>query len=306
VREHNWQAARIAAESRGLSGEEIYQRARQIVIAEIQAITYDEFLPAILGPVRLPPDHGYDPRVNPSIASAFSTAAYRIGHTMLSPVILRLGPDGKPIPQGNLSLRDAFFAATPTHAHGPRHRSPHAWTRGPADAGARREGRGRRPQLPVRPGRRWRPRLVALNIQRGRDMGLPDFNTTRADYGLRRVSRFADITRDPTGVAQLESLYASVDDVDLFVGLLMEDDLPGAALGETITTILADQFTRLRDGDRFFYTRHLSERDLARVRATHLSTIIERNTKVRGLHENVFFVRGHRAPVGPHHRRSPS
>jgi len=292
VREHNWQAARIAAQSPGLGDEDIYQRARKIVIAEIQSITYEEFLPAILGSVKLPPDHGYDRRVNPGIASAFSTAAFRIGHTMLSPVILRLGADGNPIPQRNLNLRDAFFAATPPmlldHGIDPFMRGLAAQPMQELDAQVVDDVRN---FLFGPPGAGGLD-LIALNIQRGRDMGLPDFNTTREDYGLRRLSTFDQITRDPRGVAELESLYASVDDVDLFVGLLMEDDLPGAVLGETITAILADQFARLRDGDRFFYTRDLSGNDLARVRATRLSTIIERNTGVRGLQKDIFHVRG--------------
>ena len=64
VREHNQIASAIAANSQGLSDEKIFQRARRIVVAELQAITYNEFLPALLGPNALRPYTGYDPTVN--------------------------------------------------------------------------------------------------------------------------------------------------------------------------------------------------------------------------------------------------
>ncbi len=79
VREHNYQAGRVGRDNPGFTDEEIYQHARKIVIAEIHAITYQEFIPALLGPSGLPPDTGYNPSVNAGIAQVFSTAAYRLG-----------------------------------------------------------------------------------------------------------------------------------------------------------------------------------------------------------------------------------
>jgi dual oxidase len=35
--------------------------------------------------------------------------------------------------------------------------------------------------------------LMAVNIQRGRDHGLPDYNTAREAYGLERKTKFIDI-----------------------------------------------------------------------------------------------------------------
>jgi peroxidase len=93
--------------------------------------------------------------------------------------------------------------------------------------------------------------------------------------------------------ATLADLYANdADDIDLFAELLVEDDVPGVVVGETLRAILADQFDRSRRGDRFFYTRELSKKELSELRATRLSDIIKRNTTIRDIQQNVFCVRG--------------
>ena len=54
-------------------------------------------------------------------------------------------------------------------------------------------------------------------------------------------------------VARLRQYYRHVDDVDLFVGGILERPLPGALMGPTFTCIIGDQFARARKGDRFTY-----------------------------------------------------
>src|SRR5262249_46301342 len=93
VREHNRLAGPIAAANPGLSDEEIYQRARALVIAEIQVITYKQWLPALLGPDALRPYRGYNPGVNPGIANEFSTAAFRL-HSTINDDVEFFGNDG--------------------------------------------------------------------------------------------------------------------------------------------------------------------------------------------------------------------
>jgi peroxidase len=296
VREHNYQAAQIAARTRGLTDEEIYQRARRIVIAEIQMITYEEFLPALLGSGALHPDRGYDATVNAGIAQVFSTAAYRLGHTLVSPTIQHLDKDGISLPGGALMLRDTFFEGAPPilKAEGiePILRGLAAQKAQDLDRYVTDDVRN---FLFGNPGDGGLD-LVSLNIQRGRDHGLPDFNTARTDLGLARKS-FAQITADPALAATLASMYgANAGDIDLFVGLLVEDDEPGRIVGETLRAILVDQFERSRTGDRFFYTRDLSKEELHQLSATRLSDIIRRNTTIRDIQRNVFFVRGRGRP----------
>jgi peroxidase len=132
--------------------------------------------------------------------------------------------------------------------------------------------------------------LASLNIQRGRDHGLADYNSVRAAYGLARVTSFADISSDPEIQQALERLYGNVDNIDLWVGALAEDHVPGSSVGETTRTIVADQFTRLRDGDRLWFERIFSGRQLQSIEQTSLSDIIRRNTTINNLQQNVFFL----------------
>jgi peroxidase len=87
-------------------GDFIYESARKVVGAKIQFITYNEWLPIILGDEALDGYGGYDETVDAGISTEFSTAAFRFGHTMLSPNILRVENDGD---VQALSLRDSFF-----------------------------------------------------------------------------------------------------------------------------------------------------------------------------------------------------
>ena len=290
VREHNRQAARLAREHPRMDDEQLFQRARGMVVGEIEAIAYREFIPALLGPDALPADDGYDPEVDPGVATVFSTAAYRLGHTLLSPLIQRLQEDGRPTSAGPLALRDAFFSATPP-----------ILTRDGLEPIFRGLAAQRAQELDVHVIDDVRnflfgaPRsggldLVSLNIQRGRDHGLPDFNTVRADYGLPRKATFSAITSDPELARTLAELYVYVDNIDAFAGLLAEDDVPGGIVGETLRAVLVDQFTRARAGDRFWYTRALHGADLLVVQRTRLSDVIRRNTSIRHIQRNVFFV----------------
>lgn len=54
-------------------------------------------------------------------------------------------------------------------------------------------------------------------------------------------------------VEKIKYLYQSVDDIDIYIGILGEWPVKGGILGPVASCIIADQFTRLKDGDRFFY-----------------------------------------------------
>lgn len=96
--------------------------------------------------------------------------------------------------------------------------------------------------------------LASLNVQRGRDHGLPSYGQWRSYCGRPRVTTIDDLSSDISDAsvrAKLVEVYGNKpDNIDLFVGGLLEDTLPGSQLGPTFQCIIGDQFKRLRDGDR--------------------------------------------------------
>lgn len=302
VREHNHWAARLALAEPLLDDETLYQRARMIVAAEIQVITYAEFLPLLLGPAAIPPWSGYRPEVDSRIANVFSTAAFRLGHSLLSPQLLRLQADGTAIAEGHLPLREAFFA--------PQRLA---------------EGGGIEPLLRGLASQRCQELdiyviddvrnflfgapgsggfdLPALNIQRGRDHGLPGYTALRQALGMKPVGQFADIGADPQISARLASAYANVDAVDAWTGLLAEPHARGAMVGPTLQRLIADQFIALRDGDRYWYRNWMPVELRSEIEATRLADIIRRNTDIGNeIADNVFLVRADQ-PLRPGGRR---
>jgi peroxidase len=299
MREHNRWVALLAAEHPDWDGDRLYEKARQLVGAEMQVITYREFLPALLGRDPLPPYRGYDPNVRADIANEFATAAYRFGHSALSPTLLRLDAHGNESPYGSLALRDAFFAPFRISDEGgiePLLRGLAAQPCQRIDVYVVDDVRNFLFGAPGSGGFD----LASLNIQRGRDHGLPGYNALRAALGLRPARSFAEISSDREIQARLAAAYASPDEVDAWVGGLAEDSLPGGHVGELVRTILVDQFEALRDGDRLWYERVLSRGEIQRVESLRLADVIRLNTGIRDeIQDDVFQVPRER----PHKRR---
>lgn len=292
VREHNRWAMRIRQGRPYYSGDDIYHAARRMVIAQIQIITYEEFLPALIGEEAISPYVGYTPG-DATISVEFAGAAYRLGHTLINKDLLRLDRRGRIVRDGHVALRDAFFNA-PQFLK--RRNDLDPILRG----------------LAAQKSQRYDPMIVddlrnflfgppgaggfdlaSLNIQRGRDLGLPSYNDMREAMGLGRVSDFDEITSDPARQEALYKAYGSVDDIDLWIGGLSEDPVSstGSQLGPLFRKIVAEEFKALRDHDRFWHERDLSAAELQLVKGTRLSDIIHANTNVRRgeIPGNVFY-----------------
>jgi hypothetical protein len=286
VREHNRQVNLLKAANPEWSGDQLYNQARAIVGAEIAHITYSEFLSSLLGRGAIGRYEGYDPTVNTSMNEEFAGAAFRFGHSIVSANLQRLAENGSAVGP-DLSLKDAFFQTTSDFA-----------ANGGAAGFLRKLASDVSNELDVFivddlrnflnvPGASMD--LAAINIQRGRDLGLGSLNQTRVALGLKAYTSFAEITSDASIAASLQAAYGSVDKLDLWIGGLAENHGQGAMVGETFQIIIANQFEALRDGDRLWYENQgFDRRTLDQINDTKLSDLILLNTDVKHIQDDVF------------------
>ncbi len=288
LREHN----RICDEllSKGYTDDEkIYQIARKEVGAIIQAITYREYLPA-LG-IELPKYRRYKSSVRPDIMNTFAAASFRIGHTQVSDDVVVVDNDCEEVGPGEFELVEAFFNTDLFLEYGPE-----TFLKGATVHRLYKTDTKINDVLRdflfgnVTDEIRFGLDLGSINIQRGRDHGLPDYNTARKHYTGRRARRFSDISSNDTVARNLESLYNDIDHIDLWVGLLSEDEIEGKLIGRTMSAMLSKQFTNLRDGDYYYYENDpfFSRSDRRRIQRTSLTDIIHRNTSLTSLFDDAF------------------
>ncbi len=286
VREHNYWAD-VLRGIRDLSGDEAYQMARAIVIAELQAITYREFLPTLLGPEGLPAYTGYQPDARASISNLFASAGYRFGHTMLPEALLRLDVDGQSTAGGPLPLAQAFFRPDLLVSDGLE-----PYLRGAAHQVAQEIDPhvvdGVRNFLFGAPGAGGFD-LPSLNMQRGRDHGLPSFLEVRRRLGTQ--SQAEPWTMNAALDARFAEHVGPLSQVDPWIGFLAERKPEGSMVGRSLGRLLREQFQALRDGDRFYYESYLSDRLVWLVESQTLAVILRRNTEIGSeIPENVFLV----------------
>ncbi|XP_309592.5 chorion peroxidase [Anopheles gambiae] len=258
LREHNRVATALAALNRHWDDERLYQETRRIVGAVMQKIFYNEYLPSIVGHSKarqygLLDSHGeqtdfYSPDVKPAVFNELSGAAFRFGHSTVDGAFLiqhrhrrtELVPIQEVFLNPSRLLQRSFFDDFLfSLMDQPQQQLDDSITFGLT----RLLFAGRNP---------FGSDLASLNIQRGRDHALRPYNDYRSWAGLERLTSFEQF--GPVG-ARLASVYEFPDDVDLWVGGLLEPPTQdGALFGETFAAIISEQFARLKFGDRYYYT----------------------------------------------------
>jgi len=211
---------------------------------------------------------------------------------MLNNRIMRIDENGEPFEGFDLALSDTFFRPETITEHGGL---DHVW-RGMSAQVAREYDPflvdAVRLMLFGPPLNAVGMDLAALNIQRAREHGIDDYNDLRAGFGLARHNTFPEITSNRQVQLDLHALYGDLDFIDPWTGALSEDIFSGT-VGQLAFTVLDDQFTRLRDGDRFHYLNPgvYSVDDLNYIQNNgRLSQIILRNSGINCLPQNVFVV----------------
>ena len=267
----------------------------------------EEWLPAWLGDASFIPMYkGYKPGVVPTVSHEFQTAAMRFGHTLVPPGAYRRS--------ANCTFYNTTIAVT-NQPGKPALRTCNSFWRGNEfllefENGWELLMQGLSSQIAERedviitedlrgfvfgPLEASRRDLMAINIQRGRDHGLSDYNTVRKAFGLDARTSFSQISPNQTVNAAIERIYGGdINKIDLWVGGIAETT--GLGPGETFRAILVEQFARIRDGDRFWYENKenglFTKAEIAQIKALNISYMIERvaHTKVKvqpdGFHFN--------------------
>jgi Ca2+-binding RTX toxin-like protein len=298
MREHNYQVDKLAAQHPTWSQEKLFQAARAITEAEWQHVVYSEYLTKLVGENAIDAYAGYKPNVNPAVINEWATIAFRFGHDQSSNSFNTLAENGANA--GTFTLAAAFDLANAANAirNGG---SLDQWVRGQLSHQTQEiDGKiveGNRNLLfggGTDPNVDPTIDLNVLDIQRGRDHGVGDYNTLRAGLQLSPYASFqafaADNNLDNATLQALISVYGSIGNLDSLVGGLLEKHAAGSQVGITFTRLIVAQFENLRDGDRFYYENRFSSHQdfIDAIKETSLSDIIARNTGIKYLYHDAF------------------
>ncbi|XP_041652010.1 dual oxidase 1 [Cheilinus undulatus] len=306
-RYHNYVATKLHKEHPKWSDEKLFQNARKIVVATFQNIALYEWLPAYLGNIKLPPYPGYNKFIDPGISAEFEAAAIRFGITMAPPgVYMRnktchfrktVNADGSLSPA--VRLCNSFWKRQRVNMK--TGQDVDDLILGMASQIAERED-----NVVVEDLRDFmygllrfsRTDLVALTIQRGRDFGLRSYTEVRKALDLPPVNTFGDINpglnrTSPQVLQDVAELYnGDISKLELFVGGLLES-LDGP--GPVFSTIILDQFERIRNGDRFWFENKqnglFTDDEIQRIRNVTFHDVLTAVTSAEAtdLQKNVFF-----------------
>ncbi|MEL6545879.1 MAG: peroxidase family protein [Myxococcota bacterium] len=254
AREHNRRARRLSAIHPEWDDELLYNEARRWVGALVQAVTYYEYLPTLLGESPLPAYEGYSPSQAADVSLEFAAGAFRFGHSQMGPTLFRAAPNGERFKFSDVSLKACYFA-TPVYEQAGG--GPGTWLTGAS------QFRAEPVDLAIIDDLRnymfgdlnGGLDVATINIAVGRDSALGTFNDIRASVGLPPKHTFNNLSSDTQVVEKLSRLYGAVEHVDPWVAMLAEARASGdrSVDGETLRAVIAEQFSRLRDGDRFYF-----------------------------------------------------
>ncbi|XP_011161794.1 peroxidase isoform X1 [Solenopsis invicta] len=302
-REHNRVADELAQLNPDWSDEILYQEARRIVIAEIQHITYKEWLPILLGrkytrTISLIVGNGYSRNYNsddePAVSNEAANAALRFLNSLM---------------QGQLNLPDNLRQQNKTlqlaeHFFNPRIIESEeifdGLLRGLATQTSQKMDINLIPDMTSKlytsKGNNLGLDAISLDIERGRDHGLPGYNYYRRYCGLSTAKTFDEfLDYIPVEmVRKLRTIYSHPNDVDLIVGGMAERPADDGMIGPIFRCLIYEQFSRSRRTDRFFYDsatqpHPFTPEQLAQIRNVTLARIFcDNGDGITHMQRNVF------------------
>lgn len=254
MREHNRLCGEIASVYPDWTAEQRFWKARQVVVAKIQRITYREWLPQLLGTTMW---SGIPKKDDPQMVAEFSVSAFRIGHDMI------------PANVGPFPLEDLFFNITKIQQNGIEPFLQGAYQTPSETADAHVVDALRNFLFGPAVGED----LVTRNLFRAREQEVGTYVQVANCYG--------NTSPEP-------ALYEDPD-----VGLFNETIPAGSSLPYTVGLIVSEQFQRLERHDPQFYTKirgNLGPYFAQQVDITTLGRVIRDNTELTPVPVNVFRV----------------
>jgi len=227
LREHNRVAKLIERDNRDWTDEQVFQTARNILIAMFIKIVVEDYInhiSTIAFPLRADPSMAWEALWNrPNWMTVEFTLLYR-WHSLIPDRIIW---NGQPVDAVDMTLDNSFLL----------------------DIGLARalDSASRQPARAI--GLLNTPDFLReverATIQMGRTNRLRSYNDYRVAFGEQRVDRFEQITGDPDRVAALKARYNSPNDVDFYTGLFAEDPVPNSPVPQLIGRMLAvDAFSQ--------------------------------------------------------------
>ncbi|KAL0979365.1 hypothetical protein UPYG_G00184150 [Umbra pygmaea] len=277
LQEHNRLARALAQHNPDWNGDTIYQETRKIIGAYFQVFTFRDYLGYIVGPdlvkEKLSIYPGYDENVDPSISNVFATAAFHFDQLTIQPSVL--------------SLNESYGGLDPV-------------VRGMV-------GRQAKVQLQDHMTDELKEKLLevsikpaldlgSLNMQRGRDHGLPGYNAWRGFCGLsqpQNVDELAVVLNNTDLAQKLMDLYGTPDNIDVWLGGVVEPFVPNGRVGPLFGCIISTQFQRIRQGDRLWWENDgvFTDAQKESLRKVSLSRILCDNTGITDVPKNPFLYR---------------
>ncbi|KAJ8719042.1 hypothetical protein PYW07_016598 [Mythimna separata] len=301
VREHNRIARSLATLNPSWNSDKLYHEARRIVIAEIQHITYKTWLPALTGKafeeLYESYDVGYNPDIDPTITNSFATAAFHFVNSLLDQDIELVDANKK---MSSQRLMNNYFKPELVSQKGGLEKI----LRGMISQ--KSQGLDFNYDDDLR--HQWLGGLdvLAVDVQRGRDHGLPGYVQYRTLCGLPAVTSFqqlADFIPEET-VDKLSKLYEQPGDIDLVVGLMAETPVSGSLVGPTAICLIKEQLWRTKAGDRYFYSHQdesgrFTKKQLTEIRRASLARLLCDNTPFDRIQKDVFQPASESNPIVP-------